>query len=148
VEFADQYSYRWYYSPDSTDFVLLEQGSDGLTVGQEGYYVVYVVEPGCHFESPTPFRVLVKACDIRYPNIITPNGDSKNDTFEIEGILEYPGSTLIVYNRWGKVVYESNDYRNSWNGADLPEGVYYFIAEINKSTGKEPHAAYFQLFRK
>lgn len=145
----DPYTYQWYYSVDNTDFEAVSGANfRSLEVNTQGFYQVYVYEPGCNFMSPSPFWVEVYSCVIKYPNVFTPNGDGKNDMFEIYGMTEFPGSSLIVYNRWGQIVYENKDYRNNWNGGELPEGVYYFIAEVNKQAGKEPHAGYFHLVRK
>jgi gliding motility-associated-like protein len=148
TEEPDNYSYQWYYSPDDVVYAsLTDEIFRAMSVGATGYYKVHVIEPGCQFFSPTTNWVEVISCEIWYPNIFTPNGDGKNDMFQISAITEYPGSSLVVYNRWGKAVYESKDYRNNWSGDDLPEGVYYFMAEINKRTGKEKHGGYFQLVR-
>jgi gliding motility-associated-like protein len=51
------------------------------------------------------------------PNVITPNNDGNNDLFVIEGLK--PESKLLVVNRWGNVVFETDDYQNDWNGKDL-----------------------------
>ncbi len=58
------------------------------------------------------------------PNIFTPNGDGKNDTF-VPGITCLP-TDLKVFNRWGQVVYDQKNYQNTWDGKDLPEGIYYY----------------------
>jgi gliding motility-associated-like protein len=55
------------------------------------------------------------------PNVITPNGDKKNELF----MLPNPGWKLEVYDRWGKIVYSSESYQNDW-GNDVPAGVYYY----------------------
>ena len=73
-------------------------------------------------------------CEVEVPNIITPNGDGLNDAFKImltgEGAPEFyssfPNSTLIIYNRWGKKVYESTNYQNEWDGENLTDGVYFW----------------------
>ncbi|WP_161622665.1 T9SS type B sorting domain-containing protein [Cesiribacter andamanensis] len=58
------------------------------------------------------------------PNIITPNGDGSNEVFYIRN---KPARTqLTITNRWGKVVYESADYQNNWDGGDLSEGIYFY----------------------
>jgi gliding motility-associated-like protein len=62
------------------------------------------------------------------PNVITPNGDSANEYFELSG-LEV--ELLEIYNRWGKKVYEKEGYTNEWhgqnqNGNQLPDGTYYY----------------------
>ncbi len=76
-------------------------------------------------------RVTVDArsCDFIVPNVFTPNNDSKNDTFEINGLEKYPQSSLVVFNRDGLKVFESSDYRNDWTAEGLPSGTYYLILQ-------------------
>lgn len=68
-----------------------------------------------------------------YPNnIITPDGNSQNDTWQIVNIESYPGAAVRVFNRWGNTVYQATGYDNSWNGANsngdiLPDGAYYYV---------------------
>lgn len=63
----------------------------------------------------------------------SPNGDGVNDQFVIEGLEQFMRHRLLVYNRWGTLVFESADYRNdwtgSWQGKALPSGTYYYILE-------------------
>lgn len=56
------------------------------------------------------------------PNVITPNGDDKNEVFIVPNI----GSRLEIYNRWGKPIYQSNSYQNNW-GQEVPNGMYYYL---------------------
>ena len=58
------------------------------------------------------------------PNVITPNGDGKNQYFEVSENVA--GSSLNIFNRWGRLVYSSTEYSNTWDGDDLPSGVYYY----------------------
>jgi gliding motility-associated-like protein len=57
------------------------------------------------------------------PNFISPNGDGKNDVFEIraDGQIE-----LNIYNRWGRPVYMDKDYRNTWGSPEIASGVYFY----------------------
>jgi gliding motility-associated-like protein len=79
-----------------------------------------------------------------FPNYITPNGDGKNDKFVIpESYLrKYPGAKLIIYNRWGNVVWRSvGAYQNDWSGThydnnNLPDGVYYYMIELKDHFGE------------
>ena len=59
------------------------------------------------------------------PNIFTPNGDGKNDVFEIENIDKGTWE-LIIYNRWGNKVYENKSYNNQWDASNTTTGVYYY----------------------
>jgi len=64
------------------------------------------------------------------PNVITPNGDGINDTFEISNIRLYPGNRLVILNRYGKSIYEKMNYQGGWNAGDEPSGIYYFSLHI------------------
>jgi len=72
-------------------------------------------------------KVTVIIDDLEIPNVITPNGDGMNDKFVIDNIDKLVSSTLIIYNRWGKKVYEADNYRNDWDGENLADGVYFYV---------------------
>jgi gliding motility-associated-like protein len=76
-------------------------------------------------------RIDSRSCDFIVPNVITPNNDSKNDTFEINGLEKYPNSTLVVFNRNGEKVFESDSYKNDWSAEGLPEGTYFMVLHRN-----------------
>jgi gliding motility-associated-like protein/uncharacterized repeat protein (TIGR01451 family) len=77
----------------------------------------------------------VITADITIPNIFTPNGDGKNDVFEIRGLEAYTGSQLFIYNRWGNEVYKSANYLNNWDGSGLAEGTYYYLLNRKNHDG-------------
>jgi gliding motility-associated-like protein len=56
------------------------------------------------------------------PNFVTANNDGKNDTFSV-GIT---GARLDIYNRWGKLIFQTDNYQNNW-GAKTPHGTYYYL---------------------
>lgn len=75
------------------------------------------------------------------PNVFTPNGDGLNDCYKIANvILSKDCSQLVVYNRWGKIVYNSDTEGECWNGnagdSQLAQGVYYYILQHK---GKDYH---------
>ncbi|WP_207493447.1 gliding motility-associated C-terminal domain-containing protein [Aridibaculum aurantiacum] len=76
--------------------------------------------------------------EIVFPTAFTPNGDGKNDFFRPLGTLSaLSGYKLIVYNRWGQVVFQTNDPNKGWNGRfnsmEPPTGVYVWVAEYSFS---------------
>lgn len=76
--------------------------------------------------------------EVIVPNVITPNGDGKNDVFRINGLELHPNNTLSIFNRWGNEVYRSNgSYKNDWNGNGLNEGTYYYVLRIKEKDGSE-----------
>ncbi len=108
----------------------------------DGIYSVRLIgkREFCVFEM----SVTLPFITIKVPNVITPgNGDAnsagKNDTFKIrygDGVNS-PTTTeagiavsLSVYNRWGKLVFESDDYKDNWGGEDLESGTYYFEVAV------------------
>jgi gliding motility-associated-like protein len=58
------------------------------------------------------------------PNLFTPNGDGVNDMFVIEGLESYSSPRLVVRDKNNRIVYQSANYRNNWDGGSCPEGVY------------------------
>ncbi|MBR9998865.1 MAG: gliding motility-associated C-terminal domain-containing protein, partial [Cyclobacteriaceae bacterium] len=67
------------------------------------------------------------------PNIFTPNDDDHNDYFEISNLPKSgSGTSLIITNRWGNIIFESDNYNedNLWNGGDNPDGTYYYRLNI------------------
>ncbi|MDO9038030.1 MAG: gliding motility-associated C-terminal domain-containing protein, partial [Lutibacter sp.] len=104
---------------------------------------------------------VVLACsteDMEISKVVTPNEDGFNDSFEITG-LEGCGFTygVKIFNRWGKMVYESNNYLNNWKGrhdgsgmqigsnTELPTGTYYYIVTVSGGSGFKPMTGYIYL---
>ena len=98
-----------------------------ITVRDSGYYVLEVSN-ACGSNSDTIF-LCVKACNqlIWIPNAFTPNGDGVNDVFRpySENVANY---TLLIFNRWGKKIFETHDPYQGWDGSfegrQVQEGVY------------------------
>jgi len=67
-------------------------------------------------------------------NIITPNGDGLNDVFFVDNVALYPGNTLTIFNRWGKEVYSTRDYRNTWGGEKTGPGTHYYLFKLANGT--------------
>ncbi|TLU96256.1 T9SS type B sorting domain-containing protein [Dyadobacter sediminis] len=75
-----------------------------------------------------------------FPNVITPNGDGKNDCLFLQDLPEGNCSDqfrdVTVYNRWGKQVYYSKVKENNWCPADISGGYYYFLIQYTARTYK------------
>lgn len=118
------FQYRW---TNKNDQILSTDSTLSVTPiliggGTETYYVSTVDSNGCIASDSVV--VIVIHPDLLIPNLITPNNDGHNDTFVVKGIL--PESQLWIYNRWGDLVYHSNDYQNDWNKEDVSDGIYYW----------------------
>ena len=105
------------------------------TPGTDTIKLITTSADGCR--DTTDYIITVKdEINLVFPNVITPNGDGKNDYFFIKDLNKVPINHLVVFNRWGKVVYEKDNYQNDWNGGGVADGVYYYILTY---LGKETH---------
>lgn len=99
---------------------------------------VTAVEPDPNLANNVATDVKDIIGEVVVPNVITPNGDGKNDVFIIDGLELHPNHTLSIFNRWGNEVYRSNGpYKNDWNGNGLNEGTYYYLLKIKAKDGNE-----------
>jgi len=88
------------------------------------YTVTLTVEnEGC--EAVYSERVEVE--QLLVPTIFTPNGDAYNQTLEIKTTEPVD---LAVFDRWGKMKYSAEDYQNTWEAQNLPDGVYYLTVTL------------------
>lgn len=88
-------------------------------------------ESGCEGKTVTSITVQGGKPGLFVSNVVTPNGDGKNDYFYIRNLDDYPGSRLYIFNRWGAQVYYSNNYQNDWKGTGLAEGTYFYKVELH-----------------
>ncbi len=76
---------------------------------------------------------------------ITPNNDGKNDILVFDDLHLYNNNELIIYNRWGSLIYKKKNYNNTWNGVSknsltlaknnkLPTGTYFYILRLNDNS--------------
>ncbi|RYE37171.1 MAG: gliding motility-associated C-terminal domain-containing protein [Sphingobacteriaceae bacterium] len=69
-------------------------------------------------------------------NVITPNGDGRNDTWVIKNIEQYPNNTVKVMDKSGNVIYNARGYNNNWDGTynngPLAQGTYYYIVDFGE----------------
>ncbi|MGN8176446.1 DUF7507 domain-containing protein [Flavobacterium sp. 22076] len=102
----------------------------------------------------------IQGCQIIVHNALSPNGDSRNDIFKIDGIECYPQNTVEIYNRWGVIVFHTDGYDNEGNAfngysngravvkqsAGLPTGTYYYIIKyLDSGSNQQSYAGYLYL---
>jgi len=106
---------------------------NAIESGSYGWERVLTMVDSCGFETDALIRV--RDCEI--PNVFTPNNDSQNDNFRIRGLDGLMGSRLVIYNRYGTVVFEDEtaddaEFELVWNGRfangnPAPEGTYQWV---------------------
>ena len=105
-----------------------------FTFNDPGLYPVFVElvdQNGCVGIDTIEIRVLTKLpSEITVPNCFSPNGDGMNDLFQVEAI-NLTSYDLMIWNRWGGLMYKSTDAFAGWNGQSnagiAPEGTYFYV---------------------
>jgi gliding motility-associated-like protein len=102
--------------------------------------------------NQTNGKVIFMIEELRVPEIITPNNDTKNDVLIIDGIEYFPNAMLQIFNRYGHVVFQSKGYENNWGGYSnqgslggnkpLPTGSYYYTLLYNEGRNKQAGLIY------
>jgi len=142
------YAIMW-ESGNLTEDSTLTFPSDSLhplaNPGRSTWYTLTMTDPVTGCKAIDSVLVIV-SLPIWIPNAFSPNNDEVNDTWIIDGIESYPDNYVVVFNRWGSVVYEKNSYKNTeaWNGTAaggirLPTAVYYYMIDPKDAKGGGPY---------
>ena len=129
------YTYEWTFEGDVVGTgAVLQAEYEGL------YEVLVSMVAPCTWTATSVFDIQEDVCELTIPNVISPFGnnqwDAKNDAFIVYGLDSdrYDGSTIRIYNRWGQLMYTSNDFGKTagWSpGPDeAAEGTYYYVLGI------------------
>ncbi len=106
------------------DEELLTMDNGTFSGTTTGFYEISVTDD-CNVSGTIILEI--KVCDTEIPNIFSPNNDGVNDIFAIRGWEGFPNSRLEIFNRWGGLVYENDNYRSNWRGDDVADGTYFYI---------------------
>lgn len=145
------YTYIWdpagLVTGDALDPATFYASSSGSTE----YYAVNVAYGTSGCSGSDTVLVVYIPCEgsLKIPNVFTPNNDSKNDTYHIDDLCRSEDFYFRIYNRWGKIIYESNDPNFAWdgtdkNGTECSEGTYFYVMHTKRN---ELHGT-IQLIRK
>jgi gliding motility-associated-like protein len=131
-------SYRW----DFGDGNFSTETNPTHTYAREGEFVVCLnaaKEFGCEDSICKPVKVIFKGL-VDVANAFSPNGDGQNDVIYVKGYgieeLEFR-----IYNRWGELVFETNDINIGWDGTykGIPQEmeVYVYTLRAKFKDGRE-----------
>lgn len=128
---------------------------DNATLLQDNttYYATTIdAATGCESLQRLAVKVDLFKCNITAYNLITINGNSLNDQLTFDDISYFPDNSVKIYNRYGKLVWETTGYNNTTNAfkgkanvsnvymkdSFLPAGTYFYILVYNNTyTGKQ-----------
>ena len=105
-----------------------------------GVYHVWVTDDnGCKTTDSIFVEVHYR---ILAPTGFSPNGDGTNDFFRVRGLgTDLDEFKMMIFNRWGEVVFKTNDSQEFWNGKkfntgnEMPEDTYIWQASLKYTTG-------------
>ncbi len=89
--------------------------------------------------------------EIKIPNGFSPNGDGKNDVWQLDLIYLFPDNEVEVYNRWGEQLFYSKGYpipfNGQYKGKNLPVGTYYYVIRLNHPSFPNAYTGPLTIFR-
>lgn len=111
--------------------------ADQIAINVPGAYWAEIGIGGCVFQTDT-LQVAVEdclECNLFIPNVFSPDGDEVNDEFQVfidESTCRLVEIEMSIFNRWGALVYQSN--QNKWNGNSMNQlaqkGVYIYLIKM------------------
>jgi gliding motility-associated-like protein len=120
------------------------------------YYLTSLDMNGCVAGDSTFLSVEPNAGCLYIPNLFTPDFDTHNDQWVIEGLENFENAEVEVYNRWGNLVYKVSPYKNDWDGTvnegatigstgKVPVGTYFYIIRLNDEEGTPAFKGYVEI---
>ncbi|MEX2485776.1 MAG: gliding motility-associated C-terminal domain-containing protein [Brumimicrobium sp.] len=130
---------------------------ENISLNQGGVYIVEGTnEFGCSGEDSVEVEVIMTSDCLFIPELVTPNEDNMNDFWVITGITNYTDAEVLVYNRWGNLVFSASPYENDWGGQVnrglkiggdsglVPSGTYFYVVKLNDGV-TDPFKGYIEL---
>jgi gliding motility-associated-like protein len=122
---------------------LWNNGSSARTllITKPGLYSVTVKSiDGC--SAVDSINIVSGECSLYIPSAFSPNGDGINDGFSISGGIFTPSFTMKIFNRYGEIVYQTNDQSSKWDGTykgvPVPMGMYLWFISYKKNDNDIP----------
>lgn len=135
----------WRFGDSATS---TQPNPDHTFPGPGTYQVTLVANPGTLCEDSITKTITLKDfanSEWKFPNAFSPgDGNNTNDCFTFEGLMADCDKVKIdVFNRWGELVWKTESTADCWNGkhmntgGDMPTGVYYVVAELERLSGSK-----------
>jgi len=139
---------------DNDDLSELDVADPIAHVFADSDYIVTITDVyGCQIVDSVRVTLLpVSECNVETYNAFSPNADGTNDFWIIDGIEGYSQNTVTVYNRWGDILIQFENYNNTsvvWDGSTKSgdaalAATYFFVVNVN---GDQNQTGWVQLVR-
>jgi gliding motility-associated-like protein len=128
------------FAADTTADAYLWSTGDitpSITAADSGWYVLTLYFEGAVCTRVDSFLLDLQVCykPLELTNAFSPNGDGTNDTWIAKQTFDYEEFSMIIYNRWGRKMYETNDPFFAWDGTtdtgeEASDGTYFYVARL------------------
>lgn len=139
---AETYEWRFEHVDSTSSLSELQMEFPNEDSGSYEVTQWVVNEYGCA-DSITKLAIIEGVHQLYVPNAFTPDGDGQNDVFRPQGEgISQDKYLLRIYNRWGELLFETDDPHEGWDGTkggeELPHGVYVWELQVKDAyTGEE-----------
>ncbi len=124
---------EWYLSLNNHNKYLWYDGSNSssINISDSGFYWVQIEDICNTYIDTFHLSTIDCNCVMAVPNVFTPNADGLNDQFYPVISCKFDEYHIVIFNRWGKLIFESFDQYEKWNGKyqnnEVPDGVYFYL---------------------
>ena len=118
--------YLWNYTDTSVVY----------SINRFGFVHLQVIDTNNCRNSTTIEVVNNCPSSVKIPNVFSPNGDGLNDEI-IPEYIHITATDFKIFNRWGKLVFETSDTNQAWDGKDVPTGTYFYILQCKGNAGEQ-----------
>jgi len=126
-------SYFWDFGDGNTS----TETSPVHAYADTGTYIVTHVVVNTEDCLDTITKTIKVFSELIIPDSFSPNGDNVNDFFVIQNLEAYKTPVLTIFNRWGRIVYKSDNYQNDWSGDNVTDGTYFYVLIVEDASPKD-----------
>ena len=141
------YEWRFTKEGEKDPFLIRYDENTEYTFNKSGSYSVELIvsfvqgTDTIEYKMDSPFKISISESKLEVPNAFSPNGDNINDIFKVkdgyQSIVSFKG---MIFNRWGKKLFEWTDITQGWdgrsNGNDVPDGAYFLHIQAKGADGR------------
>lgn len=106
--------------------------------------------PGVNATCSFDVTVAYERSSLNIVEVLTPDGNGINDTWQIGNIEKYINNTVTIFDRWGSVVYTASGYDNErvvWRGDKVPTGTYFYTITVHAGPEVREQKGFIELAR-
>jgi gliding motility-associated-like protein len=142
---TSNFSVNYIWSPSTVCPTGNCSSLDSLNAGTYSVLIIITNTTTSTSQTLTPAPITINdlngPCKVKIYTGVTPNGDGENDVWTIDNIDEFPANHVVIFNRWGLKVFETNGYNNTtkaWplkgESSNLVASTYFYVLNLGNGT--------------